>query len=104
MTTSRDELTIDDLLGDPLTHTIMKADRVDPSELEAMVRALAARIARLSGRLNGDALDGDRVAFDRNVVSRFLRSMERRRSGVSRRVAAARSSMRSQLCGASLPW
>ncbi len=102
MTTSRDELTIDDLLGDPLTHTIMKADRVDPSELEAMVRALAARIARLAGRSNGDALDGDRVAFDRNAVSRFLRSMDRERE-VSRRVAA-RSSMRSQLSGASLPW
>lgn len=29
MTTSRDELTIDDLLGDPLTQAIMKADRVD---------------------------------------------------------------------------
>jgi len=103
MTTSRDELTIDDLLGDPLTHAIMKADRVDPSELEAMVRALAARIARLSGRSNGDALDGDRVAFDRNAVSRFLRSMDRGRTEVSRRVAA-RSSMRSQPCGASLPW
>ena len=103
MTTSRDELTIDDLLGDPLTHTIMKADRVDPSELEAMVRALAARIGRLAGRSNGDALDGHRVAFDRDAVSRFLRSMDRGRTGVSRRVAA-RSSMRSQLCGASLPW
>src|SRR5258708_14876915 len=77
MTTSRDELTIDDLLGDPLTHTIMKADRVDPSELEAMVRALAARIGRLAGRSNGDALARDRVAFDHAAVSRFLRSMDR---------------------------
>ena len=103
MTTSRDELTIDDLLGDPLTHTIMKADRVDPSELEAMVRALAARIARLAGRSSGDALDGDREASDRNAVSRFLRSMDRGRSEVSRRVAAP-SRMQSQRCGASLPW
>ncbi len=103
MTTSGDELTIDELLGDPLTHTIMKADRVDPSELEAMVRALAARIGRLAGRSNGDALDGDRVAFDRDAVSRFLRSMDRGRTGVSQRVAV-RSSIRSQPCGASLPW
>jgi hypothetical protein len=103
MTTSRDELTIDDLLVDPLTHTIMKADRVDPSELEAMVRALARRIARLAGRSSGDALEGDREAFDGNAVSRFLRSMDRGGTEESRRVAT-RSSMRSQLCGASPPW
>jgi hypothetical protein len=103
MTTSRDELTIDDLLGDPLTDAIMKADRVDPSELEAMLRALASRIARLAGRSNGDALDAEGVTFDRNALSRFLRSMDRGRSEVSRRLAA-RSSMRSHLCGAPLPW
>jgi hypothetical protein len=103
MTTPRDELTIDDLLGDPLTHAIMKADRVDRSDLEAMVRALAARIARLSGGSNDEPLDAERVAFDCNAVSRFLRSMDRGRSEVSRRVAA-RSSLRSQPCGASLPW
>jgi hypothetical protein len=102
MTTSRDELTIDDLLRNPLTHAIMKADRVDPSELEAMLRALAARIARVAGRSNGEASDAGGVTVDRNAVSRFLRSMERGRSEVSRRVAA-RSSMRSQLCGAA-PW
>jgi hypothetical protein len=103
MTTFRDELTLDDLLGDPLTQAIMKADHIDPSELEVMVRALAARIARLAGRSNGDALDGDREAFDRNAVSRFLRSMDRGRTDESRRVAT-RSSMRSQLCGTSPPW
>jgi hypothetical protein len=103
MTASRDELTIDDLLGDPLTHAVMKAGRVDRSELEAMVRALAARIARRAGGSNDDALDAERVAFDSNAVSRFLRSMDRGRSEASRRVAA-RSSMRSQPCGASLPW
>jgi hypothetical protein len=64
MTTPGDELTTDDLLRDPLTHAIMKPDRVDPSELEAMLRALATRIARLAGRPN----------------------------------------VRSQLCGAPLPW
>jgi hypothetical protein len=43
------------------------------------------------------------VAFDRDAVSRFLRSMDRGRTGVSQRVAV-RSSIRSQPCGASLPW
>jgi len=103
MTTFRDELTIDDLLGDPLTQAIMKADRVDPSELKAMMRAMAAWIARLAGRSDGDTGDSVRVPFDRNAVSRFLRSMDPGRTEVPRRVAA-RSGMRSQLCGASLPW
>ena len=103
MTTSQEELTIDDLLGDPLTHAIMKADRVDRSELETLVRALAARIARFAGGSNDDALDAEGLAADRNAVCRFLRSMDRGRSEVSRRVAA-QSSLRSQRCGASLPW
>jgi hypothetical protein len=103
MTASRNDLTIDDLLDDPLTHAIMKADCVDPSELEAMLRALAPRITARAGRSNGDALDAERAAFDRDAVSRFLRSMDRGRSQGSRRVAA-RSSVRSQLRGASLPW
>jgi hypothetical protein len=103
MTTSQEELTIDDLLGDPLTHAIMKADRVDRLELETMVRALAARIARFAGGSNDDALDAEGLASDRNAVCRFLRSMDRGRSEVSRRVTAP-SRMQSQRCGASLPW
>ena len=46
MTTSQNDLTIDELLGDPMTHAIMKADGVDPLELEAMLRALALSAAR----------------------------------------------------------
>jgi hypothetical protein len=103
MPTSRNDPTLDDLLGDPVTHAIMRADRVDPRELEAMLRALALRLARPAGRSDGDARDAERVPFERNAVSRFLRSMGRGRSATSRRVAA-RSSMRSQLCGTSLPW
>ena len=102
MTTFGDELTIDDLFGDPLTQAIMKADHIDPSELEAMMRAMAAWIAHLAGRSNSDTVDSVRVPFDRNAVGRFLGLMDRGRTEVSRRVAA-RSSMRSQLCGAS-PW
>jgi hypothetical protein len=103
MTTSRDDPTIDDLLGDPLTHAVMQADRVDPRELAAMLRALAPGVARRAGRSGGEALDAERVPFDRNAVNRFLRSMGRGRSGMSRCVAA-RSRLRSQLCEASLPW
>jgi hypothetical protein len=40
MTTSQNDLTIDELLGDPMTHAIMTADCVDPLQLEAMLRSL----------------------------------------------------------------
>jgi hypothetical protein len=99
MTASYDDLTIDDLLGDPMTLTIMKADRVDPSELEAMLRALAPHVARATGRSSDDALDVECAPFDRNAVGRFLRSMFRGRGETSRRVAT-RSSVRSELCRA----
>jgi len=103
MTTFRDELTIDDLLGDPLTHTIMKADRVDPSELGAMLRASLSRTARQAGRSNGDTVDAKRMPLDRNAVGGFLRLIDRGRGEASRCVAA-RSSTLSQRCGVSLPW
>jgi hypothetical protein len=99
MTRSYDDPTIDDLLGDPMTRAIMKADGVDPSALEAMLRALAPRVARAAGRSNDGSLHGEPAPFDRNAVSRFLRSMDRGRKETSRYVAAW-SSVRSQLCGA----
>ena len=112
MTMSLDDLTIDDLLRDPMTQAIMQADGVDPSELETMLRVLAARLARPAGQSNDDApddhavgddaLDAERVPFDRNAVGRSLLSISPvsispGRSETSRRVAA-RSSFRPQLC------
>ena len=70
MTTSRYDLTLDELLSDPVTRAVMKADRVDPSELETMLRALAPRFERAAGPSIRDLC------------------------------AAALSGMRSQLCGA----
>jgi hypothetical protein len=70
MTTSRYDLTIDELLSDPVTRAVMKADRVDPSELETMLRALAPRFER--------------------AASRSIRDL----------CASAVSNVRSQLCGA----
>ena len=88
MTTSRDDLTIDERLRDPATHAIrkadrVKADRVDPSEPEAMMHSTAPEI----------------TPFDRSAASRFLRSVVRRRGEPSQCIAAG-SSIRSQLCGA----
>ena len=83
MTTSRDDLTIDERLRDSATHAIRKADRVDPSEPKAMMHTMAPEIA----------------PFDRSVPSRFLRSVVRRR-GETPQCISSGSSIRSQLCGA----
>jgi hypothetical protein len=39
------ELTMADLLADPMTLALMAADKVDPAELKATWTALAARLA-----------------------------------------------------------
>ena len=83
MTTSRDDLTIDERLRDPATHANRKEDRVDPSEPKAMMHSMAPEIA----------------PFDRSVPSRFLRSVVRRRGETPQYIASG-SSIRSQLCGA----
>ena len=38
------ELTMDDLLSDPLTLLLMRADGVDPTDLRGMLRAAARRL------------------------------------------------------------
>jgi hypothetical protein len=91
--TACNHLSIDDLLSDPMTHAIMQADRVDPAELEALLRALVARGA---GRSGHDALDRECAPAARDAVGRFLRSMAR---GAPPRRVGARASLRSQLCG-----
>ena len=40
------ELTIHELLADPLTQTVMKADQVEPRQLEIMLLATAGDIAK----------------------------------------------------------
>jgi selenocysteine-specific translation elongation factor len=45
MASRRNDLTIDQLLQDPVTLAVMKADQVDAAALEAMLRRLAARLA-----------------------------------------------------------
>jgi hypothetical protein len=46
MQTSYGEPTIHDLLNDPLTRAVMKADGVDPQALRRMLGSVACEIAR----------------------------------------------------------
>jgi hypothetical protein len=42
--TSCPELTIDDLLSDPVALSLMRADHIDPIELQGILRVLARRL------------------------------------------------------------
>jgi hypothetical protein len=90
MTMSRDELTIEELLGDPVTRAVMAADRVDPSELETMLRSTGLRLLAL-----------------RSMPPTIERAADRRSEkcafngdGAQSQGVTVRSSIRSQLCGA----
>jgi hypothetical protein len=94
MTTTYEDLTIDDLLGDPMTQAIMQADRVDPSELKAMLRALAPLVAHAVAQSKDGGLDVEGSPSDRNAFPRFLRCG----GGETARPVATRSSTRPQFC------
>ena len=51
----RQELTLDNAMSDPLVRTMMKADGVDPRELNAMLRDIVATLdqAQLQPRYRG---------------------------------------------------
>jgi len=44
------EPALTELMSDPIVRSLMKADRVDPSELEATLTHMAAQIAEREGR------------------------------------------------------
>ncbi len=45
----KNELTLDELLRDPLVLTVMRADRVQPSRLRRELREIGARFNNLAG-------------------------------------------------------
>ncbi len=53
------ELTIGELLADPLTRAVMKADRVDPDDLERGFRGCGPRAARARSAVTFKAAAGD---------------------------------------------
>jgi hypothetical protein len=98
MTASRDDPTLDELLGDPMTEAIMNADRVDPPTLAAMLRTLAREIGDRSGRTATALAGGESARFDRSAVGRLSRP-----TGAFPETAScciSGSSIRSQQCGA----
>ena len=47
MTFCHEEMTLTEALADPMTRTIMRADRVDPLELKAMLTTIAQDISSI---------------------------------------------------------
>jgi hypothetical protein len=66
MTPSRDDPSLSELLGDPMTQAIMDADGVDARKLAAMLRSMARQISRRSLGTATIAAEGARP--DRNAV------------------------------------
>jgi hypothetical protein len=54
------EMTFEDLLNDPLTLSLMKADRVDPAALRADLRAVSKRLAVRHEAASARAFSPDR--------------------------------------------
>jgi hypothetical protein len=64
-----DDPTLYELLSNPLTQAVMKADRVDPAKLKAMLRSVAREIAGRSGSAGGSA-----AAFVKAESAKFERT------------------------------
>jgi hypothetical protein len=70
--TCRDEPTLDQLLGDPMTQALMTADRVDARALAAMLRSMAREINGRSGAwVSRDAASvcGSHIRSQQHAVS-----------------------------------
>jgi hypothetical protein len=68
MTKFYNDPALDELLGDPMTQVVMRADRVDPLKLEAMLRSLAREIAGRSGASPTALVEAEGVQFGPTAV------------------------------------
>ena len=97
MTKFHDDPTLDELLGDPITQAIMRADHVDPPKLEAMLRSLAREVAGRSRASATARIETEGARFDRSAVGPLSRPV-----GVSQDTTSCCVSglgIRSQHCG-----
>jgi hypothetical protein len=86
--------TLDELLGDPVTQAIMDADRVDPSQLAAMLRSTARAIGSRVGGSAAALTEAESMRFDRSAVGRLSRPTGVFRDTASGRVSESRSRSR----------
>jgi hypothetical protein len=98
MTLSGTDFTLEELLSDPVTRAVMKADGVDPSSVEAMWRGLTPVVGRGAHQSSGPAFaKGPGCAGFPVALQLFGRSAQR--GGTSQCSTVPRQSI-SHLCGA----
>ncbi|HEY3642565.1 MAG TPA: hypothetical protein VGL31_15840 [Xanthobacteraceae bacterium] len=93
-----DHLTLDELIGDPLTQAVMHADRVDPARLAASLRSLARQIGARSAGSAPALVEAASARFGRDALGWPAWSI-----GASRDAASgcdSQSHVQSRRCGA----
>jgi len=96
-----DDPTLCELLSDPLTQAVMKADRVDPAKLKAVLRSVAREIAGRSGSAGGSAaafVKAESAKFERASLDQLLQPIGVYRDTACGSVSGSR--IRSQWRGA----
>jgi len=99
------EFTIGELLADPLTGALMRADRVEMDDFQEMLRSVSRRLqsgrapAQPTVKFVGDAKPYPPLAVGGNMPSREFESGATRSTQAEAAVKAAKSS-----CGSRCPW
>jgi hypothetical protein len=90
------ELTLDDLLDDPMTQAVMRADRIEPAAVRGMLLAMAGKIEN-AGRVS--TVSAQPRGRSGSVLGRWMRSAVGLPNLPSREGEASPRG-RSGLCGA----
>jgi hypothetical protein len=100
------DMTINELLADPLTGALMRADRVDVHDFENMLRSVARRIQARAPALPVVAVEAAveiRPSIGSHISGMFLpRRSESTTTRLSQAAVAAKASRAS--CGSHCPW
>ena len=67
-----DDPTLCELLSDPLTQAVMKADRVDPAKLKAMLRSVAGGRSGSAGESAAAFVKAESAKFERTSFDQLL--------------------------------
>jgi hypothetical protein len=93
------QMTLDDLLNDPVTQAVMQADHVDSNSLRAMLGSLAVDIGNVAPKTITKKNESACAGFNRSAATPSHHPATHRQSRLPA-IAAAGSGIRLYLCGA----
>ncbi len=99
MTMCRSQMTLNDLLNDPVTQAVMHADHVDSNSLKAMLGSLAVDVRNVAPKVITKKNESACAGFNRSAATPSHHPANHRQGRVSA-FAAAGSGIRLYLCGA----